>query len=121
MKKTITIQCDKEIKQLIVTALGNYIDVAFPPHSSDCALVARDALQQAVKALREDFANQDRADYNKRLRAMFKEGIKLHYQLQEADTGRSHQTECDLLLEVIGGTQHDDDELARARAADSVD
>ena len=119
MKKTIPIQCDEAIQALLLTALENYIDVAFPPHSSDCAQVAREALQEAVTTLRADFAGQDTASYNKRLRALFREGVKLHYQLREADTGRPHAAERELLLAVISGTPAGEPELEQARRRDS--
>lgn len=119
MRKEIAIQCDKAIQDVLLTALENYIDVAFPPHSSDCAQVARSALQDAVAALKSEFSEQDRAAYNKRLRAMFREGIKLHYQLQEADTGRRHAAEQELLLAVIGGEPADREALEQARARDT--
>lgn len=119
MKKTIAIQCDEAMQAILLTALENYIDVAFPPHSTDCAQVAREALQDAVTALRADFAGQDTACYNKRLRAMFREGIRLHYQLLEADSGRSHAAERELLLAVISGTSAGASELEQARRRDS--
>lgn len=119
MKKAIAIQCDEAIQAILLTALENYIDVAFPPHSSDCAQVAREALQEAVTALRTDFSTQDSASYNKRLRAMFREGIKLHYQLLEADSGRDHAAERELLLAVLAGTPAGAPELEQARQRDS--
>ena len=119
MKKSIAIQCDEAIQDILLTALENYIDVAFPPHSTDCVQVAREALQEAVTALRTDFSEQGRASYNKRLRAMFREGIKLHYQLLEADSGRGHAAERELLLAVITGTPAGAPELVQARRRDS--
>lgn len=119
MKKAIAIQCDETIQAILLTALENYIDVAFPPHSSDCAQVAREALQEAVTALRADFSEQDRASYNKRLRAMFREGIKLHYQLLEADNGRGHAAERELLLAVLAGTPAGAPELEQAQQRDN--
>ena len=119
MKKEIAIQCDETIQALLLEALENYIDVAFPPHSSDCAQVARNALQDAVAALRAEFAGQGEARYNKRLRAMFREGIKLHYQLREADTGRPHTAERELLLAVVGGSPADCQALEQARGQDA--
>ncbi|MAT64101.1 MAG: hypothetical protein CMN57_00455 [Gammaproteobacteria bacterium] len=119
MRKEIAIDCDERIQALLLQALENYIDVAFPPHSSDCAQVARSALQDAVAGLRTEFASQGHARYNKRLRAMFREGIKLHYQLQEADSGRSHAAERELLLAVVGGEPAGAAELERARRQDT--
>lgn len=119
MKKRIEIQCNDEIYRILITALTNYIDVAFPPHSADCAQVARTAMQDAVAELQAEFERHGHASYNKRLRAMFREGIKLHYQLQEAESGHSQAAECELLLEVVGGARPDPDALIKARCEDA--
>ena len=120
MSKRIEVVCTPEIKAIFVTALYTYTDVAFPCGSADCSLVAREAMLDTLGGFEREYADSDcgHAGYNKRLRAMFKEGIRLHYRLQEAEHGRPMAAECQLLLEVAEGIPHDDADLAAARRAD---
>lgn len=120
MGKRIEVNCTQQIKDIFVTALRNYTEVAFPSGSADCSLVAREAMLDTVSGFEREFAaNGDgHAGYNKRLRAMAKEAIRLHYRLLSADDEAEHGHECALLLEVAEGIPHDDSDLAAARAAD---
>lgn len=120
MGKRIDVFCTLEIKDIFVTALRNYTDVAFPAGSADCVLVAREALFDTLAEFEAEYArNQDgHSSYNKRVRAMVKEGIRLHFQLLAADRGYECKHECALMLEVTEGIAHTDEELAAARAAD---
>lgn len=120
MTKRIEVVCSPEIKTILITALRNYTDVAFPCGCADCSLVAREAMLDALAEFERDYATDGtgRAGYNKRLRAMFKEGVRLHYRLLEADLDRAMEAECQLLLEVVEGIPHDDADLANAREAD---
>lgn len=122
MEKRIEIVCSQEIKEIFVTAMRNYTEVAFPAGSADCALVAREALLDTLAGFEREFgANGDgRAGYNKRLRAMAKEAIRLHYRLLTADRGSDCLNECALLLEIAEGIPHGDADLAAARAADQT-
>lgn len=120
MTKRIEVVCTPEIKTIFVTALRNYTDVAFPCGSADCSLVAREAMLDTLAEFEREYAGNDagRAGYNKRLRAMFKEGLRLHYRLEAAERGMPMDAECRLLLEVAEGVPHDDADLAAARRAD---
>lgn len=122
MEKRIEVNCTQQIKEIFVTALRNYTEVAFPPGSADCGLVAREAMLDTLAGFEREYAaNADgRAGYNKRLRAMAKEAIRLHYRLLADDDGRTRDHECALLLEVAEGTPHEDTDLEAARAADLV-
>lgn len=121
--KRIDIDCPLEIKEIITAALRDYTEVAFPPDGTDCVLVARESMLDAVRDLEREYSanNDGTASYNKRLRAMAKEAIKLHYQLASAEHGRSFDHECALLLDVVSGIAHDGNDLLRARAADQAD
>lgn len=118
--KRIEIQCSNEIKEIVSTALRNYTEVAFPSDGTDCVLVARESMLDAIRDLEQEFSANDtgRTSYNKRLRAMAKEAVKLHYQLASDEQGHMLTHECELLLEVVCGVAHDDADLAAARAAD---
>lgn len=122
MGKRIEVTCSPQIKDIFVTALRNYTDVAFPPGGADCALVAREALLEALAGFDREFRDNDsgRSGYNKRLRAMVKEGLRLHYQWTANDLRRSCAHELDLLLEVAEGIPHSDADLEAARAADGA-
>lgn len=122
MAKRIAVICSPEIKDIFVTALSNYIEVAFPAGSADCALVARESLFDAIADFEAEYAqNQGRqASYNKRLRAMVKQGIGLHYRLAAAELGYECQRECRLMLEVVEGVPHTDMELESARNGDRM-
>lgn len=120
MTKRIEVVCAPEIERILITALRNYTDVAFPCGCADCSLVAREAMLDALAEFEREYAGGDagRAGYNKRLRAMFKEGVRLHYRLLEAELGHALEAECRLLLEVVEGIPHDDADLAAARKDD---
>jgi hypothetical protein len=120
MGKRIEIICSPKIKEIFVTALRNYTDVAFPAGSADCSLVARETMLDALSGFEREFTDNGdgRAGYNKRLRAMAKEAIRLHYRLLAADGDTEYAHECALLLETVEGIPHDDADLAAARAAD---
>lgn len=123
MGKRIETTCSPRLKDIFVTALRNYTDVAFPPGGADCALVAREALLDTLIGFEREFQENDsgRSGYNKRLRAMVKEGLRLHYQLAAADRGYSCERELNLLLEVAEGIPHSDADLEAARVADRAD
>lgn len=120
MQTRIEITCSQEIKEILVKAARDYTAVAFPPDGSDCVLVAREAMLDSIAELEQGYAaNGDgRTQYNKRLRAMFKEALRTHYQILETETGRSYAQECQLLLGVVAGSPAQDSDLAAARAAD---
>ncbi len=120
MGKRIEVVCTSTIKDIFVTALRNYTDVAFPEGGADCALVARESLFETLAEFEAEYRHNQNghASYNKRLRAMVKEGIRLHYQVIAADLGHSCPQECMLMLEVSEGIAHTDQDLAAARAAD---
>lgn len=120
MSKRIEVACSPRIKEIFVTAVRNYTDVAFPPGGADCALVARESLLETLSAFDREYQQSDanRSGYNKRLRAMVKEGLRLHYRLAATDRGYGCDRELALLLEVAEGVPHSDADLEAARAAD---
>lgn len=122
MNKRIEIACSAEIKDILVQAIRDYTEVAFPAGGSDCVLVAREAMLDAAHAFEREFAaTPGHSGYNKRLRAMVKEALRLRYQLLAVDTGRDFSHECALLLDIAAGAVHGEAELAAARAADGRD
>ncbi|MFA7386143.1 MAG: hypothetical protein WCZ87_00630 [Thiohalobacteraceae bacterium] len=120
MGKRIEVDCSPGIKEIFVTAVRNYTDVAFPPGGADCALVARESLLDTLSDFEREYqqSGANRSGYNKRLRAMVKEGLRLHYRLAAAECGYNCDHELALLLEVAEGVAHSDSELEAARAAD---
>ena len=120
MGKRIEVDCSPRIKEIFVTAVRDYTDVAFPPGGADCALVARESLLETLSAFEREYQQSgvNRSGYNKRLRAMVKEGLRLHYRLAAAERGYGCDRELALLLEVAEGVPHSDAELEAARAAD---
>lgn len=118
MKKSIEIHCDPAIQAILITALRNYTEVAFPPHSADCAQVARNAMTEAIDKLESALASTGKGEYNKRLRAMFKEGVKLHYKLAAAESAADFSNEEKLLLDVCQGVVATNLDLDAARTAD---
>lgn len=103
MKKFIAIDCPAAASKKLINALRNYTEVAFPEGSADCALVARGAMLDAVNELDEQLLAEGKGQYNKRLRAMFKEAIKLHYQLAESESGKDYSAERDTMLGLCEG------------------
>ncbi len=118
MAKSIAVNCPPRINDIIALAVRNYVDVAFPPGSGECSLVAREALLDAVKEFEQSCQNTGKGSYNRRMRAMVREAIKLHYRLLEEDEGRSFACECAAVIEACEGIPKTDAEI---RAAEDKD
>ena len=114
MAKRIALCCSESITAIIVGALRNYIDVAFPPGSSDCAQVARESLLDTVSELEMQRQNAAVCHYNARLRAMVKEAVKLHYQISAHDLGRDCAQQCAVVLAACQGLAVTDADLQTA-------
>ncbi len=87
MAKNIDLNCAPSLTDIIVVALRNYIDLSYPAGSADCALVARESLLDTLHALEEQRRSGAACHYNRYIRAMLKEAVKLHYSLQAHDLG----------------------------------
>ena len=119
MPRPIEVNCPAHIQNIIVSALRNYVDVAFPSGSAECALVAREALLDAAKEFEQSCQNTGKSSYNRRMRAMVREAIKLHYRLLEADEGRSFACECAAVIEACEGKPKTDEEIRAAEDKDT--
>ena len=119
MVKSIAVSCPPRINDIIVLAIRNYVDVAFPSGSAECALVAREALLDAVKEFEWSCQNTGKGSYNRRMRAMVREAIKLHYRLLEKDEGRSFACQCAAVTEACEGIAKTDEEIRAAEEKDN--
>ena len=119
--QSIEIRCPAQVRDVIVNALRDYTEVAFPQGASDCALVARGALLDAVEQMQRSWAETGRMRYSKRIRAFIKEAVRMHFELRAHDEGRSFAHEYALLLEAVGGTPVTEEDLAHARLLDLAD
>ena len=116
--KSIEIESDPEILAAIVTAMHFYVESHFPRGSADCGQVAREELLNIVKALESSLANGTTARYSRRMRAMVKEGIRVHCEYLAQQDGGSHARECALLQAASRGEAHTRHDLLFARAED---
>jgi len=120
MAKRIELCCSASITANILGALRNYVDVAFPAGSSDCALVARESLLDTVRDLEMQRQNGAACHYNGRLRALVKEAVKLHYQLLAHDLGQDCAAQCAVVLDACQGLAVTDADLQAARERDNA-
>jgi hypothetical protein len=107
MRKSLTMHCPAGMRDQIVAAIRVYVDIKHPEFSDECSQVARDALLTTV----DDLAGQpgpDQWTYNRRLRAMVKEAIKLYCLIEAEDTGRPGDARCAALLRACQGEAVDD-------------
>lgn len=118
MAKQISLSCPASVQELLIRIIRNYTDVAFPAGGSDCALVAREELLRTVKLIETAFHDDEAATYSKRLRAMFKEGIKLHYQLIEAEQQVCVDQQRENLLALVTGIELSSSTWEQAISAD---
>ncbi len=119
MAKTIELSCSPPLIDIILVALRNYIDVSYPTGSSDCALVARESLLDTLRALESQRSAGAACHYNRHLRAMLKEAIKLHFRLQAHDQGHDCAHQCEVLLAACQGLPRTEAELQAARGFDA--
>ena len=86
MARDIELQWSPAILELLLEALDHYVAVSFPPGSTDCGQVAREELLNLVQGLRHQYGETGSARYSRRLRALVREGVRVHCeQLSESD------------------------------------
>ncbi len=119
MAKTIELQCAPPLTDIVVLALRNYIEVSYPAGSADCAMVARESLTDSLHVLEEQRRTGASCHYNRYLRAMLKEAVKLHYSVQASDEGHDCAHQCAVLLDVCQGLPRTEAELQAARDLDA--
>jgi hypothetical protein len=120
MAKTIELNCSAPLTDIVLVALRNYVDMSYPAGSSDCALVARESLLDTVHALEEQRRAGAACHYNRHLRAMLKEAVKLHYRVQAHDQGHDCSRQCAVLLDACQGLPRTEAELQAARELDAA-
>jgi hypothetical protein len=120
MAKNIELTCAPSLTDIIVFALRNYIDLSFPAGSADCALVARESLLDTLHALEEQRRAGEPCHYNRYIRAMLKEAVKLHYSVLAHDQGHACSRQCAVLLEACQGLPRTEMELQAARELDAA-
>jgi hypothetical protein len=119
MAKPIDLNCAASLTDIIVVALRNYIDVTYPAGSGDCALVARESLLDTLHALEEQRRAGAACHYNRYIRAMLKEAVRLHYAVQAHDQGHDCSHQCAVLLDACQGLPRTEEELQAARELDN--
>ena len=119
MAKPIDLTCAPPLTDIIVVALRNYIDVTYPAGSGDCALVARESLLDTLHALEEQRRTGAACHYNRYIRAMLKEAVKLHYSVQAYDQGHDCSHQCAVLVDACQGLPRTEADLQTARELDA--
>ena len=120
MAKSIELTCAPPLTDIVVAALRDYIDVSYPAGSGDCALVARESLLDTLHALEEQRRAGAACHYNRHLRAMLKEAVKLHYSLQAHEQGHDCSHQCAVLLDACQGLPRTEAEWQAARELDTA-
>ena len=119
--KAIEIACGPRVLERLITALQYYVDSQFPPGSSDCGQVAREELLNVVTSLKTSLEAGMPARYSRRMRAMFKEGIRVYFEYLELREGFAHRHERELLQATSRGASASDEDLLAAQARDHAD
>ena len=114
----IRLECGPGVARRLVDLLRDYTEVAFPAHSTDCAQVAREAMLGAIASLESRLLAEGRAEYSKRLRAMFREAVKMHFELHAAETGECCEARTAALHALCGGEALADADYAAAETRD---
>jgi hypothetical protein len=120
MAKSIELTCAPALTDIIVIALRNYIDLSYPAGSADCALVARESLLDSLHALEAQRRAGAACHYNRYLRAMLKEAVKLHFSVQAHDQGHACSHQCAVLLDACQGLPRTAAELQAAQELDAA-
>ncbi len=116
--QSIEISCPAQARDVILNAVRAYTEVAFPEGASDCALVARGALLDAIDEMERSWSETGTLRYSKRIRAFLKEALRMHFELRAHDEQRGLDHEYRLFLETVGGKTITDQDLEHARLLD---
>lgn len=118
MARDIELQCSPAILELLLEALDHYVAVSFPPGSTDCGQVAREELLNLVQGLRHQYGETGTARYSRRLRALVREGVRVHCEQLSQSDGLDRNRERALLQAAASGAITTDEDLQTARAGD---
>ena len=102
LNKTLAMHCPAAMRDELVAAVRAYVEIKHPEFSDECSQVARDALLTTADDLAAQ-AGPGQWTYNRRLRAMVKEAVKLYCMIEAQDTGRPADARCAALLAACQG------------------
>jgi len=121
MPKTIQIACTETFQKILSDALKLYAELAYPVSSSECNLVARDALITAANEFAHQHSECGYINLSRRIKPLLKAAIKTYYKLIAEQAGVFHTNECELVLSICEGGSITDQQLQQAKAKDLID
>lgn len=119
MSKTIEIQCNEQMKDIICGSLRSFASLAYPKaHNSECNLVASDALLNAADNFEKHFSEGGTGILNRRMRMMVKTAVEAHYKILSELKNHSTEKQCEVMLKVCKGEPVKTEELTEAERLD---
>jgi len=117
--RTLTLQCDLAVKNLLCGAIRDYARAAYPEGGSECAQVARYTLLQAADTIDAAIsAGHAEAVISRRLRTMLQAAVDYHFNRQDAASGGVSLRQRTLFTGLLAGQSLTRAELDKAVASD---
>jgi hypothetical protein len=120
--RTLILQCDNSIREILSRAITEFAHAAYPEGGSECAQVARYTLLNVaadIDAAIESDAGE--LTISRRIRPNVKAALDYHFDLIDAASGHGSSTQRALFAGLLKGEAVTLADLDAARAADTGD
>jgi hypothetical protein len=120
--RTLILQCDNSIREILSRAITEFAHAAYPEGGSECAQVARYTLLNVaadIDAAIESDAGE--VTISRRIRSNVKAALDYHFDLIDAASGHGSDAQRALFAGLLKGEAVTLSDLDAARAADSGD
>ena len=117
--RTISLQCDLAVKDILCRAIRDYAFAAYPEGGSECAQVARYTLLELVSTIDAGItADNGVVEVSKRPRAMIRAAIEYYFDREDAAQGGSSAEQRKVFAGLLAGEPTSRAQLEAAAAID---
>ncbi len=117
--KTLLLQCDVTVRDILCTALREYAHAAYPEGGSECAQVARYTLLQAADTIEAGISDETgEVQVSRRLRTNLKAALEYWFDRRDEQTCASSVQQRTHFAELLKGSPLCAADLEAARLAD---
>lgn len=117
--RTMTLQCDIAIKDILCQAIRDYAHAAYPEGGSECAQVARYTLLELAATIDAGVtADNPVIEVSKRPRAMVKAAIEYYFDRMDAVQGGASKEQRKVFVALLAGEPANRAQLEAAADSD---